>query len=217
VTISWKKEAVLLAIIALMFVAAAWQWPVAPVRIPAHWGADGQVNGWGGKFTGLMLLPLITLAVWALLLFLPRIDPRRENYERFWSAFFVVRLALVIYLAAIHGAILFAMHGHPGAVGRSIPVLAGTLFITVGLVLGKFRPNWFAGVRTPWTLSSDLSWNKTNRLAGWLFVATGLATIAAGLAASSLAIDVLVGGLTLSGAVSVAYSYFVWKGDPNRK
>ena len=59
---------------------------------------------------------------------------------------------------------------------RLIAVSLGLLFIVLGSCLDRVRPNWFVGIRTPWTLSSRLSWTKTHRVGGWLFVASGMAT-----------------------------------------
>jgi uncharacterized membrane protein len=50
----------------------------------------------------------------------------------------------------------------------------------IGNVLGKLRSNFFVGIRTPWTLSSEHVWDQTHRWAGRLFV--GAAAVLAVLA-----------------------------------
>ena len=83
-------------------------------------------------------------------------------------------------------------------------------------VLGKVRPNWFVGIRTPWTLSSTCSWDKTHRLGGRLFLACGIATLVCGLVRPTRGVFVMLGTILPSTLVLVAYSYLVWRGDPDR-
>lgn len=93
----------------------------------------------------------------------------------------------------------------------------GVLFIVLGNIMGKIRPNWFIGVRTPWTLSSKLSWTKTHRLSGWLFIFMGLLAIAWGILqtrwflVSMIAIDVVCA------IWMMVYSYLVYAKDPARQ
>ncbi|HEY6565141.1 MAG TPA: SdpI family protein, partial [Pirellulaceae bacterium] len=92
----------------------------------------------------------------------------------------------------------------------------GLLLMVFGNVMGKIRPNWFVGVRTPWTLSSKLSWTKTHRLAGWLFIGIGVLIAATGMTRSRW---LLIGTLCGSGAALlgvVVYSYLVYRADPER-
>ena len=91
------------------------------------------------------------------------------------------------------------------------------LFVLLGNYLGKSHPNWFAGVRTPWTLSSDYAWEKTHRWAGRLFVLTGFGTLAAWLTTDErTTILVMIVAITITALASVALSYFFWRNDPER-
>lgn len=86
----------------------------------------------------------------------------------------------------------------------------------IGNVLGKIRPNWFAGIRTPWTLDSNRSWTKTHRLGGWLFVLLGLGLILAGISGSAWAILAALACLICVTVLLLVYSYLVWRNDPAR-
>src|SRR6185437_15445048 len=93
----------------------------------------------------------------------------------------------------------------------------GILFIVLGNVLGKVRPNWFVGVRTPWTLSSKRSWVRTHRLAGWLFTLAGLIFLV--LIAFNIGAGlrwIILGVLAVLTIVLVAYSYIEWRHDPEK-
>ena len=95
-------------------------------------------------------------------------------------------------------------------------VLIAALFVAIGLVMGKLRPNWFVGIRTPWTLSSKLAWTRSHSLGGWLFTALGIAALAMLAVDREAALVVLVVGGSALAITVVAYSYIVWRSDPNR-
>ena len=78
--VTWRSEGLQLAIIAAMFAAAAVCWPYLPDRVPVHWNLRGQVDGYGGKFVGLVLLPLLTLGLYLLLLLVPLFMLRRMRW-----------------------------------------------------------------------------------------------------------------------------------------
>src|SRR5215467_4968660 len=85
-------------IVVAMFAAAAVVWQNTPDSIPVHFGLNGEPNRYGGKFEGLLLLPLIALGVLLLLKLLPRIDPLHARYAEFGTAYNVVILAIEAFL-----------------------------------------------------------------------------------------------------------------------
>lgn len=214
--VSWRTEFPIWILLLGMWVAAGLAWPSAPAQIPTHWGLDGQVNGYGGKFEALLLLPLLALLIYVIMLFAPRLDPGRLNYEKFQGAYTVLRLTVVAFLAVIYGLIIAAMRGHAVDMQRMAPLLAGLLMVVIGTVLGKIRPNWFVGIRTPWTLSSKTSWEKTHRAAGKILTVGGVLLAAAGLSGSQPAI-IAAFVVFLAGMLgTVVYSYLVWRTAPDR-
>jgi len=212
----WQVELPLWLILAGMFLLAAATWVSAPDRIPMHWNLHGQVNGYGGKFEGLLAIPLLTLGIYLLMLFLPRVDPGRANYPRFLGPYSVIRVGIVVFLALIYGVIHMWIRGHEIAVQTVVPILVGGFLIVIGNVMGKIRPNWFVGVRTPWTLSSKVAWMKTNRLAGWLLILAGLVTVAMGIFQPKWGIWLLVICIAVLVLTVISYSYFVWRRDPEK-
>jgi uncharacterized membrane protein len=214
--IEWRREAWHLAVIGAMFAAAAAAWPAAPDRLPVHWNLQGEVDRYGGKFEGLLLVPLMTFGLYWLLLLLPFIDPKRENYARFKGAYCVIRWCLTAFMAALFGLMLAAAFGRSVDIAFGLSLLMAALFMVLGFSLENVQPNWFVGVRTPWTLSSPLSWAKTHRAAKWVFVALGLVFLPLGWWKSAWALAALfvVGGGGLGWLL--VYSYWVWKRDPDR-
>ncbi|MEI6665988.1 MAG: SdpI family protein [Chloroflexota bacterium] len=213
---SWRVEWPHLLVLAAMFAAAAWAWPQATPPIPIHWDLHGQPNGYGGRFEGLLLVPLLASGVYLLLLLLPRIDPARANYESFAGPFRVIRLAITIALGAMQAFVISVALGSTENPGRWVPVGVGLLLIVIGNVMGKVRPNYFVGVRTPWTLASARSWEATNRLGGRVFVVGGVGLAIAGYLGNAP----LLIALGIAAAASFVWlmwvSYREWRDDPDR-
>ena len=203
-------------LLAGMFALAAATWPGAPDRIPVHWILHQQVDRYGGRFEGLLAIPLVALGIYVLMLIVPRIYPGRANYPAFLGAFTTLRLALVVFMSAIYAVVHLWIRGIEVRMNTVMPLLMGALFIVVGNLLGKLRPNWFVGIRTPWTLSSKDAWVRAHRAGGWVFIGAGLAFMAAGVLRATWALSV-AGILFAAGLVGViVHSYFVWRADPDK-
>lgn len=212
----WKTELPCWLLLAGMFLAAVISWPSAPDRIPVHWGVNFQPDRYGGKFEGLLAIPLLGLGLYALLLFLPRIDPGRANYPRFAGAYAAIRIALTAFLAGVYGLIHLWIRGVEWSLRTIMPLLLGALFVVVGNFMGKIRPNWFVGIRTPWTLSSKRAWARTHRLGGWVFVLYGLLWMASALVRRYWSMLVPMVVLAAGVVLLVVYSYFAWRSDPDK-
>jgi uncharacterized membrane protein len=213
---TWRGELVQLLPIAAMFVVAALCWSHASDRIPVHWNWRGEVDRYGGKFEGLLLLPIISLGLYLLLLVLPLFDPGKANYRTFAGAYNLIRLTITLFLSAIYAVGVLVSLGYHVDMNTVIGLAMGLLFIVLGNVMGKIRPNWFVGVRTPWTLSSKLSWTKTHRLAGWLFIVMGLLAVAWAISQSVWMLGLMIAVDFACGITMVVYSYLVYRKDPAR-
>ncbi len=215
--VRWQSELPQWLVLAAMFIAAGVLWPSTPARVPVHWNAAGEVDGYGGRLEGLLLMPLITLGIYVLLLFLPRIDPGRANYAQFSRVYLIVRYIVVIMMGAFYAFTVLVIRGVSLDITRIFIGIMAVVFIVLGNLLGKLRPNWFVGVRTPWTLSSKRSWVRTHRLAGWLFALVGL--ILLGLAIAGIGAALIWVMMALLGVMTTAlviYSYVEWRNDPEK-
>jgi uncharacterized membrane protein len=210
--LDWRIEWPQWLLITSMFVAAALLWSSAPARIPVHWNIYGQVDRYGGRLEGVLLVPLVAMGVYCLLLFIPRIDPGRANYEQFAHAYAALRLAILFFLAAVYALMQAASRGYAVSIATVVGNLGvGTLLVVVGNFLAKVRPNWFIGIRTPWTLSSKTAWDKTHRLAAWLFVIAGLLTIADIAVPLPWRVIPMVALPACAALIATIYSYLVWR------
>jgi uncharacterized membrane protein len=201
-----------------MFVLAAVSWPAAPDRIPVHWDITGQPTRYGGKFEGLLLVPLITAGVYLLFLLAPVIDPRGRNYEAFARTYSLIRTSVVATMCALYLLLTHTwIRGLQLDVVLAVNVSVGMLLIVLGNYMPKVRSNWFVGVRTPWTLESEYAWRKTHRMAGPLFVAEGIVLIVLSITRPAWALPALIAVVTLGAVIPTVYSYFAWRDDPNRR
>lgn len=203
--------------VAAMLAATAWAWDKTPDNMPVHFGFDGQPDRWGPKWEALVSIPVLAAIVGAILAAIPRFDPKRENLAQSSGFYYAIWLGVLAVLAAVHAGFIALAIGVPFDMGRVICVAIGGLFVVMGNFMGKSRPNWFAGFRTPWTLSSDYSWQRTHRTVGPLFMLTGALAVGAALIfGAQIAIPIIVVGALLTATFGVALSYVFWKNDPER-
>jgi len=204
------------ALVVVTLAAAVVAYPRLPDRVPTHWDFHNRVNGYGPRWMVTFLFPVMLLALWALLRFLPRIDPRRANYAKMQGTYdLVVNLTLTL-IAVLHFVVLGAVMGAPISIGRMVPAIVGVALVVIGNVLPRARPNWWFGIRTPWTLSNDRVWERTHRLGGYVMMAIGVLAILAsllGVTIASAAVGFVAAAL---GVGLIGYSYFAWKQETSR-
>jgi uncharacterized membrane protein len=182
-----------------------------PQEIPTHWGLHGEVNGWSSRAFAAWLMPIL-MAVLALVLpFLPKIDPRGANFVKFRPTYDLVVNAIITMLGVIHVCMLGVGLGWPISMERITPLLVGGLLVLLGNVMPRARPNWWFGIRTPWTLSNDRVWERTHRLGGYLFVGAGLLLVLLAAFPPVIALPMLIAVVIVAVVVPLVYSYFDWK------
>jgi len=213
---SLRSEAPQLFVLAAMWLAAALAWPAAPESVPVHWGLDGQVDRFGSRVEGVLLMPGLATVLYLLLLLIPLVDPRHRHYSTFRCAYAILRGGILAVLALVYAMVLLATFGVAVDVALVVPAAVGALLVILGLVMPRLRSNWFAGVRTPWTLTSERSWQATHDHARWVFVLGGIGIAASGVLRSSVLLAVAFGVFGLGTAWLVVYSYLVWRRDPDR-
>ncbi|HTY07078.1 MAG TPA: SdpI family protein [Gemmatimonadales bacterium] len=201
-------------LVALAAVAATWYaWDLLPPRMATHWDASGHVNGWSPRAFGAFFAPGMIVALTLLFQVLPALDPRRQNYEKFIHTYWVIANSVLLFLGVVHGMILANALGYNVAMTRVVPLGMGVLFIALGNVLPRVEPNWFVGIRTPWTLSSDTVWRKTHRTGGWTFFLGGCALLIEGVIPLGNFWPVMVATVAAAALIPVVQSYLLWKGE----
>ena len=200
----------LLALLPLVLVAVFYS--RLPDQVPMHWGFDGEINRYGSK-NELWLIGALGPLFALLFQFLPRLDPKRRNYEKFQTYYEAFSLVLVAFIAVMMGVALLESF-RPGtlSMGRVVSALVGLLFLFVGNLMGKVKPNFFMGIRNPWTISNPDVWNRAHRLGGGLFFLTGLVTVVSAiLLPEPVTFAVLMAGTLLTALIPTVMSYFWYK------
>jgi uncharacterized membrane protein len=210
-TTSLTREAILWVIILIPLAYLAWVWNGLPERVPVHFNLKGEADGWAGK-TALIFIVLGTTALLNLILLaVPYIDPKRK-LTHMGSKYHQLRFILVIFMAALA---IFIIHNalNPDTFRLNVLfLLIGGLFVALGNYFQAVKPNYFIGIRTPWTLESEQVWRKTHRLGGILWIVGGLMLIAlAFLPESGLQQVLLVATVALTVLVPVAYSFVAYR------
>ncbi len=199
-----------LIIVALMFAMGYLYFDQLPAEIITHWNAAGEVDGTMAKSTALILFPAIGLFFTLLFPLLRHIDPKNESYKHFKRAWGLMQVGIIGFLAYIYFITLYATLNPDIAVSQLVIGGIGVLFVIIGLTTRNIHQNFFIGIRTPWTLSSEVVWNKTHKLGGTLFALAGAVTFAEAFVMVNPVLVILCSVL-VAALGSVMYSYYLYR------
>ena len=205
-----KKEIIPIVLIIIAFIVGLQLYPQLPEQMPSHWNAQGEIDAWSGKGFAVWFPPLLALAVYLLMTFLPLIDPLKKRYKEFINYYFGIKLLLVIFLLALYGFTLAVGLGAKLNILYFILPAISILFIIIGLFLPKIKKNYFVGIRTPWTIHSEEVWNQTHKTAGKFFVVAGIIALL-GLFIQRYAFGIFMIAILAASFGSVIYSYLVFR------
>lgn len=205
-----KRETLILTVLIAPIVFLIAVWNRLPEQMPMQWNLKGEVSSYGPRY----LTSLIAVGIYILMLVLPKIDPRKKNYDIFSETYFKLRLLIILFFGltnsiAIAGAIGFEIN-----MSRYIIIAVLGLFVILGNYMGTLRPNWFIGIRLPWTLESDAVWTKTHRMAGKLWFWLGLAALVSAIFLPENIIRPLVFSVVvIMVAVPIVYAYAAFRNE----
>lgn len=140
-----------------------------PEQLAVHWNVDGAADAFEPKVLALFMLPAAMLAVYLLLLLVPRIDPLRANIEQFRKPYDRFVAMLIGFLFVVYVATLALNAGYFFNIGYLVILGLSAVVYYTGSLMRSTKRNYFIGVRTPWALASDAVWQKTHRVAAELF------------------------------------------------
>lgn len=198
------------ALVAIAFLEGIWAYNKLPEKVASHWNAAGQVDGYTSRFGGAFFLPFLILGLYLLFLVIPLIDPKKRNITKFiniYYAFITTFLLFMLYLYSM--TISYNLGNHFNFTLMIVPAFS-LLFILIGIILPKIHPNWFIGIRTPWTISSDEVWQKTHILGGKLYIASGIISLA-GLIFPRYAFWFFLAPIILASLYLVLFSYLEYR------
>lgn len=188
-------------------------YPTLPAKVALHFGIDGKPDRYGQPSDLLVpvgIVMAVTLGTYLLLKFLPQIDPKQKaKYSP--ETFQKMALGLVVFLSAINVVIIASANGSL-AIDKLLYPMLGLFFAFLGNVMHSIKPNYFAGIRTPWTLESEDTWRATHRLGGKIWFAGGiLITILTLLLTGKAAYIVFISCVAIMALVPSVFSYIYFK------
>ena len=213
-----KPKAVSAATVALTLIAfgmTAHYYPDLPERMATHWGADGNVNGYMSKFWGAYLLPFFMVGIGAMFMIIPLIDPLRKNIQKFRKYFDAFIVLIMFFMLAVQMQIVFWNLARPISPNLTLPVGIGLLLFYVGILCDHAKRNWFIGIRTPWTLSSDRVWKKTHKLGAKLFKISGILALM-GIFFGNKAVYFILIPVLFTSLYTIIYSYIEYRKEPKK-
>lgn len=205
---------IVLSLVTIAVIAGVVLWNQLPDQMPSHWNADDQVDGYMSKIWGVLLMPLITLGLLVLLTVVPNLDPLKANIAQFREAFNLFIVFMVVFLLYVHALTLVWALGYTEfKMSAALLPMMGLLFIFIGYLLRKSKRNFFIGIRTPWTLSSDSVWDKTHQLGSSLFILSGTFAMLGSLIGGIMAFWLMFVPLIGSTLFLVIYSYMLYRAE----
>jgi uncharacterized membrane protein len=186
-------------------------YPVLPEQMPVHWGINGIADRYEYKAFGAFLLPLIMFILFIIMRFLPKVDPKKDNYVRFGRTYDLILNGILLFLFVFHLMALSLTLGWIQNTNYFIHVFLGVLFIFLGNYMPKVKQNYFIGFRTPWAIANEEVWKKTHRLGGKVFVITGFLFICILFLPASLQSTGTIALLFVNIAIIYISSYFFFK------
>lgn len=185
-----------------------------PASVPLHFGLNGQPDRFGNKSELLLpvsILSAVSIFVYLLLKVLPAIDPKRKvRYSV--GVFKKLGVGLIVFMVALNIAIMYSTLHRNFNMQKIIFPLIGLLFTFLGNLMNSVKPNYFVGIRTPWTLENEDTWRKTHQLASKLWMVGGIIITAATLlATANIASFIFIGVVMVITFIPVIYSYIYFK------
>ena len=205
-----KSEIIIFIIILLSFAIGVYFYPQMPDKMASHWNSRGQVDSYMSKFWGLFLMPILSVILFLLFAIIPKIDPLKANVEKFKKYFHNFIVILILFLFYIYSlTILWNLGARFNLARLLVPALA-VIFYYSGVLTENAERNWFIGIRTPWTLSSDNIWKKTHKRGGKLFKVVAIISLF-GVLFPDIAIFFVIFPAIFIVIYIIAYSYFEYQ------
>ena len=209
--INKKMEALNIVLLIAMAILSFYFYRRFPAQVATHFDVSGQPDGYSGKTFAAFFFPLVFVGIYLLMLLLPFADPQRKRYQEFGQVYQLVRLSINVFFFGVYLLVGLNGIGYAVPIGLIMPAGVGLLFIILGNVLPKVKRNWFVGIRTPWTLSSETVWYQTHRLSGKLFVASGLLLILSIWLPKNWQMPLLFTIIAAILILTTGYSWWLWR------
>jgi len=163
------------AIVLISLIVAVYTFIQANDEIIIHWDINGNADGYAPKEI-ILMLPFMIPLVDCLIVWISNMDPRKNNMQKSASGIQVVRfiVAAILFVCTLLTCIE-TLYPKTLNIEVIVPCFVGIMIMIIGNILPKIRSNYTIGIRNPWTLHSDIVWQKTQRFSGRLWFVCGIA------------------------------------------
>ncbi len=217
---SWIEKIAALAIILMPVIYLAYVFKDAPATVPIHFGLDGKADGFGDKsslWTLVIIMAVTSIGVYLLLNNLPKIDPKKTA-KLSQDMFKKMSLAVVIFLAALSIIITDAAINGTFMLNKFLFPLISLFLAYFGNIMISLKPNYFAGIRVPWTLESEDNWKATHRMAGKLWFIGGIVLAVLTLIVPTEAANIFfIIGIAILAIAPIIYSFNYFKKNSKKQ
>ncbi len=207
-----RNQWTLVGLTVLLWIAGGFALQILPDPAPIHWNALGEVDGYGPRWQAAFMPAGIATLMAVLAPILPRIDPRNRGYDNFRDTYYLIMNTIVLLFGFILYATVASALSWPIAGPRVILAVLGLFLALLGRQMDRVEPNFFVGIRTPWTLADPVVWQRTHRFgARWMAIGGGLGTILALTLPENLVFVVVFPLIVTPPLAAVAASYVFWR------
>lgn len=209
--LEFKKELPIIGIILIPFVYLSVIWNSLPERVPIHWNATGEIDGWGNKLTLIVMLFMLPVLTYVILSVVSKIDPKKRM-SLMGGKLYQLKFILVLFMSLLALFIIYSTKSQTISSPSFVFAILGALFMALGNYFKVIKPNYFIGIKTPWTLENEEVWKKTHTFAGKLWFIGGLLIILGSLIfESTFFVKIFLAIVFCIAIIPICYSYLKYK------
>ncbi len=211
-----KKEIWLWLIMLLPIAYLFYVYNSLPETVPTHFGMDGKPNGWSSKASFICIIPGMLIGIYTLFTVIPFIDPK-GRITAMGKKYFMFKLFLMLFMVALSFFMIQSAISKDGGNANMMFVMVGALFAFLGNYMQAVKPNYFIGIRTPWTLENEVVWRKTHALGGKLYFIAGLLImILPFILTNTIFFPVFIGLAVTASVIPIIYSYIAFRQEKKK-
>lgn len=209
------KETILILISIIPIIYILLVWDSLPNEIATHFDLKGNANGFTKKSNILLIVSSIMLFSYLTLSFIQKLDPKNQ-IKLMGNKLYKIKLLVILFMSLIFTFIIYKATNE-NVNDKFLLIVFALFFIIMGNYMQTVKPNFFIGIRTPWTLQSDVVWKKTHKIAGVLMMITGLLSIVfIFILPINIARQLVIISFIVSLIIPYIYSFFLFQKEQKR-
>lgn len=203
---------IILALLMLTGIFLGIKYSSLPSEIPVHWNSSGNVDNWSNK-SFLFIMYGIFWLVELLMLFIPKIDPKKKNYEKFEDVYNIFRILMTVFFIVIFFIIVYVPENEGFFnMGNTMYFIVSIITFVIGIFFPKIKQNYTFGIKTPWTLDDEEIWNKTHKMASpiWI-IGSVIVMITSFIFKSEMVFKIFIVEIVIISTIPLVYSFILFK------